>query len=245
MITGDTIVRLINLETDAGLRQSYASKAAFQAIGWDLTWRDTTGAALSSQPTWTLAAEGNGIHRVEYTMPASVWWVEITVPTGYRADPSSWSGEGLAYDAESLAGLINTSSGVPGILSADDSNFGDVVMGDAWNSGTLYIPLAKLSRLGYGYSDLASGWTFTAGFKDAPATTVVNTGVTAVAGATIATDGAISFGFTTFPTAMNLSSTAEQLVWYADVQLKKTSNGIIITALRGTLTVKWQRDTVT
>lgn len=243
MITGDTIVKLIKLETLAGRALSYADKTAFQAAGFDLSWRDTAGAALSSQPTWTIAEEvsNTGWHRVTYVVPAGVSYVRPTVP-GWAADVPRWGNEGQTYDEDSLAGLYLTAQGVPGVNSAADGTLGDVVMGDSFATGTLYIPLGKLSKFGYAFADLASGWTISAGLRDTPtATGYVVSGVTATLGATASTDGAFSVSWVTFPSQLNLT-TEESKQWYMDVQLKRTSSSHVITTNRYGLRVVWQRD---
>jgi len=246
MITGDTVVKLVKLETLAGRPLSYSDKTAFQAAGFDLSWRDSSGAALSSQPTWTIAEEvsGTGWHRVAYTVPAGISYARPTVPA-WAADIPRWGIEGQTYDEDAIAGLQLTAQGIPAVNSAVDSDLGAVVMGDSFNTGTLYIPLGKLTKLGYGYADLASGWTITAGLKDAPENTMVNSGVTAAFGATAATDGAFTVSWTTFPTGMNLTSTEKSHDWYMDVQLKRTTSSTIVTSNRYSLRVVWQRDTTT
>lgn len=246
MIAGDTVVKVVYLQTLSGRGLSYANKAAFQADGWDISWVDTTITALTSQPTWTIAVEsGNtrGKHNIVYTVPSGVSVAKVTVP-GWATDPGAWSLEGQTYDEDSIAGTILTSQGTPGVQSATDGDLGDVVDGDSWNSGTLYIPLGKLSVFGYGFSDLASGWTISAGLKSDPSDTQL-TGATATFGATVATDGAVSVGWTTFLTGMALASTERSKDWFLDVQLKKTSSSQIITTNRYKLTVVWQRNTTT
>lgn len=244
MISGDTIVKLLKLETLAGRALSYASKALAAGDGFDFTWRDTAGVALSSQPTWTLADEGSGWHRLTYTVLAGVWWVEPTLPS-WAADIPRWGGEGQSYDEDALAGLIQTSAGVPGVQSAADGDLGDVVDGDAWNSGTLYIPLGKLTPFGLAYADLASGFTYTAGFKSDPADTMISSGTTVTPGASVAVDGAFKVSWATFQTGMNLSSTERQKDWFLDIQLKQTAVSRIITTNRYALRVVWQRNTAT
>jgi hypothetical protein len=90
MIAGDTIAKVLYLQTLSGRSLSYASKAAFQADGWDISWTDTDADALSSQPTWTVEADGtNGRHVIEYTLPSGVAIAKVTVP-GWASDPGSW-----------------------------------------------------------------------------------------------------------------------------------------------------------
>ncbi len=243
MITGDTTAQAIYLQTLAGVGQSYANKAAFQGATWDLTWTDTSGVALTTQPTWTIAHESgsvNGKHIVTYTIPVGVSLVKPTIPAT-MIDPGSWSNEGEAYDDDMIAGLLLSTAGVPSPSNAVDLDLGDVVMGDSWNTGTRYIPLGKLTALGYVFADLASGWTISAAFKDVPATTAV--AATAVFGASVATDGAFSLGWISFPAGLNLTSTETEKQFFLDVQLKRTASSTIITSNRYALRVVWQRDT--
>lgn len=250
MITGDTIAKVVYLQTLSGRGLSYANKAAFQADGWDLSWTDTSAVALTSQPTWSIAVEsGNtrGKHLVTYTAPSGVGIAKATVP-GWASDPGAWIVEGQAYDEDSIAGLILTSQGTPGVQSAADGDLGDVVMGDSWHSGTLTVPLGKISP--FGYSDL-TGMTLTAGLKQDPTTSaILATSATSPAPYTTIVDATartVSLQWITFPTAMNLGSTASDLGadWYIDFQLKHTVSTRLITTLRYKIRVVWQRDTTT
>ncbi len=246
MIAGDTVAKVIYLQTLSGRALSYANKAAFQADGWDVTWRDTDADAISSQPTWTIEPSGtNGRHVIEYTVPSGVALAMPTVPA-WALDPGTWATEGQAYDEDSMAGLFLTAQGVPGVQSAADGDLGDVVMGDSWHSGVLTVPLGKISP--FGYSDL-TGMTLTAGLKQDPTTTVVASSTTPNLYTTIidASARTVSAQWITFPTAMNLGSDADDLsaTWMIDLQLKHTVSGRIITPLRYSLRVVWQRDQAT
>lgn len=245
MISGDTIAQVVYLQTLAGAGLSYANKTAFQAATWDITWTDAIGVALGTQPTWSIAhvsGSVDGQHIVTYTLPAGFSIAKFTIPAA-DADPGAWASDGSSYDDDSLAGLLLTSVGVPSPTSAADGDLGDVVMGDAYNSGTLYIPLGKLTVFGYAFADLASGWTISAGLKDIPATTMV--AATATFGASVATDGAFSFSWASFPAGLNLTSTETSKQFYVDIQLKRTASSTIITTNRYGLNVVWERDTVT
>lgn len=251
MIAGDSKPKVLILELADGTAESFASKAAFQAAGWDLSWRDVDGVALASQPTWVLASQGGGLHLLKYTMPAGAYWVKVTVPADRVVSPESWSNEGQAYDDDAIAGLLLTNQGVPAVISADDGDLGDIVNGDAWTSNTQTIPLGKISRFGYTFADLASGWTISAGFRTAPnvPATAVLSGVPAGNGITaefvVAADGTYRVLWATFPAAMALAATDTSVDWFMDVQLKKTSTGQIITVARWAVTIVWQRDTTT
>lgn len=239
MQAGDSKPKLLILQTAAGVNYSYADKASFQAGGWDLIWRDVNGTALTSQPVWTIADEGNGLHRVKYAQPAGVYWVEITVPGTAYVTPATWMNEGEAYDNDAIAGLLLTNQGVPAVISADDGTLGDVVNTDSWSSSTLFIPVGKLTPFGKTFADLASGWTITAGLKKVPTDTMVPITCAFVD----TTTGAFKASWTTFPAAMDLG-TAEQAQWYLDIQIVETATHLCITTNRYALRVVWERDTV-
>ncbi len=138
-------------------------------------------------------------------------------------------------DLDTIAGFLQTSQGIPGVQSAADGTLGDVVMGDAWQSGTLTVPLGKISP--FGYSDL-TGMTITAAFKNAPA----DTAVTCSASILDASARTVKAYFDTFPVGLNLTSTEYSKPFFLDLQLKHTASGKIITPLRYQLNVAWQRD---
>ena len=242
MIAGDTVTKTIYLQTLSGRGLSYANKAAFQADGWDISWLDTSNTALTSQPTWSIAVDsGNtrGKHYVTFTVPSGVATADVTVP-GWASDPGAWTTEGQAYDEDAIAGLLQTAQGVPGVQSATDGDLGDVVDGDAWQSGTLTVPLGKLTP--FGYSDL-SGMTISAKLKQDPTTSPV-----AISSSIVdASARTVKAYWDSFPAAMALDGTATNLsqTWYLDIQLKHTVSGRIITGLRYTLKVVWQRDNTT
>lgn len=239
MIAGESKPKLLILQNAAGTALSYADKAAFQAASWDLTWRDVDGVALTAQPTWTIADEGAGLHRVKYVQPGGVYWVEITVPGTNYVSPITWANEGESYDDDAIAGLLLTAQGTPAVISADDSTLGDVVMGDAWSTGTLTIPVGKLTPFGYTLADLASGWTISAGAKNVPA----DASIALTAAFVVAGSGTFKVSWVTYPASMNLTSTETSKPFYIDVQLKKTSTGQIITTNRYSINAVWQRDT--
>jgi len=237
MITGDTAVKLLILESDSGVAQSYADKAAFQAAGWDLSWQDTAAVALSPQPTWTIADQGNGLHLVAYAVPAGITWAEVTIPAGYIASASAWADEGQSYDADSIAGILNLNQGIPAVSSASDGDLGDVVDGDSWNSGVLTVPIGKLTRVGL--SDLSTFDTITATLKQDPS----NTPVEIDADFDDVSARTVHASWDTFPSDMELGDDARALsaIWYLDITLTQNSPLLVITPLRYKLTVRWNR----
>lgn len=143
------------------------------------------------------------------------------------------------YDLDSLAALITTTSGsaaASGVTVSTD--FGRVINGDSWHSGTLTVPLATISR--WGYSDL-TGMTISAGLKSVP--TDSSTAITATI--ISAANRTVSASWDSFPAGLALTSSETSKSFVLDIQLKHTASGRIITALRGPLVVEWQTDTTT
>lgn len=241
MKAGDTVTKLVCLQgatgSAAGNGLSFGTAAAFAAAGWALTWYDTSGVALASQPTYTVAViDGvRGVHAISFPLAAGRGYVKATVPSGYRSDPFGWSFDGQSYDDDAIAGLLQTNQGVPAVTSADDGDLGDIVWKDAWTSDTQTIPLGRLSRFGYAFSDLASGWTISAGFRQTPNGTAVLSGAGPGNGITAAfvaaTSGTYKVSWDVYPTAMDMAVGDEAQVWYLDVQLKNTASGRLITEI--------------
>lgn len=245
MIIGESVIKLVCLQVAtgalAGNGLSYANAAAYIAAGWGLVAYDNTGVALAAQPTYTVAVLDStiGLHRIIYTLPSGIGFILPTIPTGYRMDPRAWTFEGESYDADSIAGLLQTVQGVPLITSAADGDLGDVVDGDAWSGGTLTIPIGRLTPFGLTYADLAAG-TITAGLKSSPTDTM-----TAITCAFVsAPAGTFKPSWATFPAAMKLTGSDQYKTWYMDVQFK-SAGGLLITTNRYVLRVAWERDTVT
>lgn len=113
-VTGETYPQALYLQNQVGSPLAYATKAAMQAAGWDLTWYDASGVALTSQPSWTLTAgDSLGRHVVGFVVPDAPFTVKVTRPsTAHVAAPQEFSGEGLTYDTDALAGLFLASAGV-------------------------------------------------------------------------------------------------------------------------------------
>ena len=113
-VNGDNQPQALYLFDAAGNPVAFATKAAFQAAGWNLTWYDASGTALAVQPTWTLGAgDVRGRHLVTYTLSDAPWTCRVTTPTVLHASaPIEFTGEGTVYDVDSLGGLMAASSGV-------------------------------------------------------------------------------------------------------------------------------------
>jgi hypothetical protein len=153
--------------------------------------------------------------------------------------PDTFTDDIQVYDNDALAALQLTAVGSVTVAgSASDSDYGDVVENDSWRPATqtVEIPASKLAP--FGYTDLTDvGWTISGALKDGPSGTSVLFPITTIV------DGAnrlVEFGWDAFPAGLALDAGEETRTWSFDIQLK--NGATTITGLRGTLRVKWERD---
>jgi hypothetical protein len=147
MAAGDTIPVLLQLEQDDGTAATYADKTAFQAAGWDIDWLDTDGDALASTPTWAIESLGSGLHLVTFTLPTGFYVAQLTIPSGFVSNSYGWTGEGITYDNDALAGLLLTANGQAVGETRTTGTLEDLVHGDSLNY-TVAIPESALTRVG-------------------------------------------------------------------------------------------------
>ncbi len=246
MAAGNPIFRLLLLQSDAGVNQAYASKAAFQAAGWDLTFKDGTGTALAVQPTWTILLSANGLHVVGITSEPVTettggWYADITVPPGYFTPSITIEGDGVPYTLTDLLSQIMSGTGSTsgtGAARVSDA-LEDWVMGDSFELDDI-VPLDGLTKIGC--TDL-TGVTVRAGWKQAfplaeSVATELFTGTVTVVDATLRT---INIRVDTFPVAAALTSGQESVPYVLDISITKA--GRTYTAKRYTQSVIWQADT--
>lgn len=185
----------------------------------------------------------SGYYTLSFNYPSSVGRLRIEVKHSgsYTADVSLWEGDVTVRDIDGLGLLLQQSSGTISPLSADDTDLGDIVEGDSYASGSLEIPLAKISR--FGYADL-TGMTVTAAIKDEVGKTPIESSSAPNFFAAIdnASTRLVSIGWDTWPTDLDLESTESDHEWFIDVQLKHTADARIITGLRLRMRVVWQRE---
>ncbi len=237
---GDTVYLPFTLQTTAGAAAVYANKAALTGAGWTLTyWNE--GAAVSS-PTWDLVLVDSANGRYELSLliaAAGTGEVFLKAPAGYVSSVETYPLDIETYDLDSLANLFLTAQGTPGVQSAADGNLGDIVDGDSWNSGMLTVPLGSMVPLGV---SVLTGLTVEASFKRTPDDTAVTVSTTVIDN----TARTLQVYFDTFPAGMALAGTAQDQVWYLDVQLiRPASTGVtkrIRTPLRYQVRVVWQRE---
>lgn len=105
----DPVSLPIYLYNAYGQALTYANAAAFTAAGWSASWLQA-GAALASQPTYTITTDpttagSDGKHFIAFNLPQGVTTLEIVPPTG----SNFWSPQSIqslvvcANDEDSLA----------------------------------------------------------------------------------------------------------------------------------------------
>lgn len=243
MIAGDDAIQTIYLFDSTGLPVAYASKAAMQAAGWDLTWYDEDGVALSSQPTWTLpvAGETTGRHQIRYVMPSGVWTAKVTVPSALAsAAPVEFSDEGTSYDIDSVGSLIASSSGVSltPVLTSDTAEIfdGDSIVLD------FSVTEAALSYVGA--ASLAAVDTILCQVKldslNSDDTASV-TGFTNSITSDTSGNRVVRCTLNAFPAALAVQDSTKSLAATAHLRLTEGSKTAIASEIK--LTVKWKATT--
>ena len=209
----DPVMFDIALLDASGNGLSYASKAAFEAAGWSLSFRDpATGNALGSQPAYTLSPVTGvtGRHTVLVTLGTSAWYVRITPPTtayDFAVLPGAmW--DGSTYDADDLYARLSTVYGTSlSGSTVSTATLPNTVEGDSYAT-TVTVPAAYLARMGW--TDL-TGATLTGTIRrptdtttGTPAATLDGTGTPP--NGLLAVNGvdnkAIDISWTTYPTGM-------------------------------------------
>lgn len=242
MAAGDAIFRLLLLQTDAGAADSYANKAAFQAAGWDLTFEDATGAAISPVPTWTLADEGSGLHRVNLDEPTGRWYAKITIPAGHYTPSVALSGDGDAYDAGDVIAAVQAGLGV-GALTTNGVLTGqldDWIQGDSYAHLDLVVPAWALSKVGASAID-EGGVSLLAAAKQPFPTKLAADTEQIVFTVTVADAGNRLIDLTAAWDAGYVLGSAESRDYTVDLSIKKGS--LQVTFAQYALRLLWQADT--
>lgn len=236
MKAGKTIELPVHLTDNVGANQSYADQVAFAAAGWGLSVDvDQTPVVVS----YTVEDKGGGWHIIRFTATTGDYLIQVTVPSGYLSSQEFWAVYVYSNDIDTVISFVSTGSDLtPITLDLADQSIGNLVEGDAFATGSITVPLLRLSP--FGLSDLTN-CTISAAFrKDPDATPVPIT-------ATIddAANRIISAKADTFPIGMALDAGEQSVPWYLDIQIKHTPTGRIITVARYRVDVIWQRDETT
>lgn len=239
--TSDTVPQAIFLETDGGVAAVYASKAAFQAAGWDLTWQDATGTDLASQPAWTLSAgEATGRHVIGWTPADGLATVKITAPAGYRSDPAEFSVEATVYSLDDVYGVMAAGISTP---VTELTNTGDVDLYDE-DSIILDMTVLEAALTAIGASSLADCDAIAAEIKrtslnsDDPAdvtdlTEAITSDTSGNRVVRVTRDG--------FPAALAVPDDVDELACRCDLRLTKGTK--TVTAAVRSITVHWKAST--
>lgn len=188
------------------------------------TWNDYSFTVVTSSTV--------GICQVSVEPTVNIYVSDYIDPTTYTMDLES-------YDNDAVANLLLTTQGIPSVLSAADSNLGDIVYGDSYQSVTLTMPAGKLSP--FSITDISAvGITVEAGAMATAGGTSYPLTCTVVSG----TGLTFNFGWNTnpFPTLGTDSSKP----YFVDIQVIKTGPPKqVITTNRYSFNLVWERDTRT
>lgn len=243
MLTGDSIPRAIYVQNMAGQFVSFSSYALFQAAGFSITFYDSTGVALASQPTITLPFSGvNGRHQFTYVMPNNPWTAKVSSTNpGLFATPVEFDGEGTTYDIDSVGSAIATSSGV----AISDTAFTDSVEMYDGNSIDVSCAVAEAAISRIGATSLATCDSLVAEIKLNSLDSSVAASVPGLI-ETISSDvpgtRTVRVTLDAFPAVLAVPTGSQQAV-QATLQLKLTKGTKTITANSTQITVRWKATT--
>lgn len=139
-----------------------------------------------------------------------------------------------SYNETTLAGLILTSQGVPGVRTIEPSYIGQVKSGDSYASDVLTAPLGKFTP--FGFVDL-TGLTLSVEARTAPGTPGSSVALTgAIVSAALRT---FTFKWDAMPVGMVLT-TETSTNWIIDVQFRETASpNRVITSNSYQISVVW------
>lgn len=125
MITGTVLAQALYVQVDTtGVGTAYATKAAFLAAGHAITWQDSSGTALSSQPVWGLSAgTADGRHVLNFVNPSGQWTAKLVPASGFIIAPAEVPGEGLSNDADTLYNQMLNTTGAPATSLTTNGDF--------------------------------------------------------------------------------------------------------------------------
>ena len=227
----------------SGAAVNYANKTAFQAAGWDLTWQDPDGVDLATQPTWSLPIAGDattGRHLIKFTEPDGPYTILITQATNGQSTPLEATGEGDAYDIDTIGGTIATSNGTlisPTVISTTATMYhGDSIY------LTFDVPDAALTQIGA--ASLADCDTRAAEIKldaknsgdDADVATLTETIITDTSGARV-----LRGTLPAFPVELAVADSQKAAQATAHLRLTKGSNTIIAAEIK--VNINWKATT--
>jgi hypothetical protein len=234
MQPGDPFGRVFRLvQPDGSLHSGEAANISVTA------YVENAAASLSAS---VVEKGATGVYEITGTLPSTAGFLTVFVDHSGTsiAWPQNFVGEIESYDLAALVGLLSAGTGTIDPESRASSDLGEVVDGDAWDSLTIEVDSARLSRIGL--SDLTGG-TISAAARTGPG--VPATPVTLSAAFVSAPNNQVKFSWDTFPVALALGDTDDSQTWYVDIQFKHTATGKIISIAQVHFTVVWQKDETT
>jgi hypothetical protein len=242
MIIGESVPRAVYVQNISGQFISYSSYAQLQAAGIAVTFHDSVGVVLASQPTITMPFAGvNGRHQLSYVMPPGIWTAKVTSAAAFLlVSPVEFDGEGTVYDIDAVGSSIATSSGV----AISDTTFTNSVEMFDGNSIDISCSVADSALAKIGAANLAA-CTLLAEIKLNSLDSSVASSV-AVLTETITSDTSgnrvVRVVLDAFPAALAVPAGSQQSV-QATLQLKLTNGAKSITANATQITVRWKATT--
>ena len=104
-------IQPIVLQSSAGDPLVYADKAALEAAGWEVIFRDWFGSVISGVD-WELYLTGApDLYQLAFMAPVQPYSCEIIPPDDEFVAPAGFGGRGSLYTIDTIAGLIQTSAG--------------------------------------------------------------------------------------------------------------------------------------
>lgn len=133
----------------SGSTVGYATKTAFQAASWNITFHDVNDNLLSPQPSWTMPVAGDsatGRHVIKFPEPDGIYTVKIIRPAAGYSSPMALVGEGTTYDIDNIGATI-ASFGGSAISPTLRSNTASMFDGDSIDL-TFFVYDAALASIG-------------------------------------------------------------------------------------------------
>lgn len=240
-LAGSTATFPLLLQDAAGAALSYANKAAFTGAGWAITFYNSTGTALSPQPTWDLlvgtVATQPDIYQVQYVVPTGDFTAVVDVLGTNYAAPTAYRdfGDGASLSQIYAAALESSGVVVQDATTGQDIN---VYQGD---SIVVDMSVTETALSFIGAASLADCDTIAAELKLA-ATNATSAPEVATFAESITSDtsGArtVRVSLDSFPSALNVSGPLGTTV-AARIDLRLTKGTKTIIASTVNVTSQW------
>ena len=104
-------IQPIILQDSAGAAIVLADTAAFIAAGWDVVFRDFAGSVIAGVDWEVYPTDADDLYQLAFMAPVQPYSAEILPPSDEFVAPAGFGGRGSLYTIDTIAGLIQTSSG--------------------------------------------------------------------------------------------------------------------------------------